>query len=135
MLKPVEGQPVTGRGNAALVVGVLVLGVLSQLGAACGRVGPTEVANTWVWALRADDADLYRSLAEPRRGVERSAAWTAERACLDWDTVMVKVEETAESPGAARVAAVDGAGRSLTRFLYRTDGGWRIAVDGTCGED
>ncbi|MEZ5412184.1 MAG: hypothetical protein R2761_29400 [Acidimicrobiales bacterium] len=135
MLKPAEGQPITGKGTAALFVGVLVLGTLSLFGSACGRVGPTEVANTWVWALRADDADLYRSLVVPRPGVERGSAWTAERACLDWDTVAVNVEESPDAPDAAQVAAVDGTGRSLTRFLYRTDSGWRITVDSVCDED
>ncbi len=132
MLKPAEGQPITGRGSAALVAGVLLLGALGLLGAACGRVGPTEVANTWVWSLRADDPDLYRSLAVPREGLERGSAWKAERACLDWDTTLVKVEVSPDSPDAAKVAAVDGAGRSLTRFLYRTAGGWHITVDSVC---
>lgn len=134
MLKPAEGQLITGRGNAALAVGVLVLGALGVFGAACGRVGPTEVANTWVWSLRADDPDLYRSLAVPRDGLESAAAWKAERECLDWDTTLVKVEVSPDAPDAAKVAAVDGAGRSLTRFLYRTAGGWHITVDSVCEE-
>ncbi len=132
VLKPAEGQPITGRGSAALVAGVLLLGALCLLGAACGRVGPTEVANTWVWSLRADDADLYRSLSIPRDGLEPDTTWKAERECLDWETTLVKVEESTDSPDAARVAAVDGAGRSLIRFLYRTADGWRITVDSAC---
>lgn len=135
MLKPAEGQPITGRGHrVALLVGALVAGAFGLLGVACGRVGPAEVANTWVWSLRADDADLYRSLSVPRSGLEEGAAWRAEKDCLDWETTMVKVEVSADSPDAARVAAVDGAGRSLIRFLYRTDGGWRITVDSVCEE-
>lgn len=114
------------------VAGALLVGALGVLGAGCGRVGPTEVANTWVWALRADDADLYRSLAEPRTGLEPGEAWRAERDCLDWDTVAVKVETSPDSPDAAKAAAVDGAGRSLTRFLYHTAEGWRITVDTAC---
>lgn len=139
MLKPAEGQPITSGGHSAAPVrSVLRLGALSLagalglLGTACGRVGPTEVANTWVWSLRADDPDLYRSLSEPRGGLERGEAWKAERSCLDWDTTLVKVELSANSPDAAKLAAVDGAGRSLTRFLYRTADGWRVTVDNAC---
>ncbi len=134
MLKPAEGQPITGRGRAALSAGALLFVALSSvgLGTACGRVGPTEVANTWVWSLRVDDPDLYRSVTVPRDGLEPKGAWTAERDCLDWDTTLVKVDVSAESPDAARAAAVDGTGRSLTRFLYRTADGWRITVDSAC---
>ena len=140
MLKPAEGQPITSGGHSApsrgaLSVGALVVaGTVGLLGTACGRVGPNEVANTWVWSLRADDADLYKSLAVPRDGLETGAAWKAERDCLDWDTTMVNVEVSPDSPDAAKVAAVDGAGRSLTRFLYRTAEGWHITVDSTCDE-
>lgn len=137
MLKPAEGQPITRRGRGALAAGALLFGALGSLGllgTACGRVGPTEVANTWVWSLRADDADLYRSLVEPRAGLEPGAAWKAERDCLDWETTLVKVEVSPDSPDAAKAAAVDGAGRSLTRFLYRTADGWRITVDSACTE-
>jgi len=59
VLKPAEGQPITGRGHRfALIAGSLLTGAFGLLGAGCGRVGPTEVANTWVWSLRADDPEF-----------------------------------------------------------------------------